>query len=93
VAYIGSDGKAIPVGTDEQKPALRFNGDSSSESLDPGQKNDRTIDVAYPAWAAAAKSVKHIRVLVMCVSSPHEIQTFEIPEDPIAGYVGLGSGP
>ncbi len=80
VAYIGGDGKVIPVGADQEKPALRFSsGYGSSESLDPGQKNDQTIDVAYPAGAAAAKSVKHIRVLVTYVSSPHKTQNFEIP--------------
>ena len=79
VAYIGSDGKAIPVGADQEKPALKFSGYSSSESLDPGQKNDQTIDVAYPAGAAAAKSVKQIRIHVTYLSSPHKTQNFEIP--------------
>ena len=79
VAYFGSDGRAIPVGVDQEKPALKFNGYSSSESLDPGQKNDQTIDVAYPAGAAAAKSVKSIRIHVTYVSSPHKTQNFEIP--------------
>ena len=79
VAYVGGDGKAIPVGADQEKPALKFSGYSSSESLDPGQKNDQTIDVAYPAGAAAAKSVKHIRIHVTYVSSPHKTQNFEIP--------------
>ncbi len=79
VAYIGGDGKAIPVGTDQEKPALKFTGYGSSESLDPGQKNDQAIDVAYPAGAAAAKSVKHIRIHVTYVSSPHKTQDFEIP--------------
>jgi len=79
VAYIGGDGKVIPVGADQEKPALRFGGYSSSESLGPGQKNDQSIDVAYPAGAAAAKSVKHIRVHVTYVSSPHKTQNFEIP--------------
>ncbi len=79
VAYIGGDGKVIPVGADQDKPALKFNSYSSSESLDPGQKNDQTIDVAYPAGAAEAKSVKSIRILVTYVSSPHKTQNFEIP--------------
>ncbi len=79
VAYIGGDGKVIPVGADQEKPALRFSGYGSGESLDPGQKNDQTIDVAYPAGAAASKSVKHIRVLVTYLSSPHKTQDFEIP--------------
>jgi len=35
--------------------------------------------VAYPAGAAAAKSVKHIRIHVTYVSSPHKTQDFEIP--------------
>ena len=79
VAYIGGDGRAIPVGADQDKPALKFSGYSSSESLDPGQKNDQTLDVAYPAGAAAAKSVKSIRIQVTYVSSPHKTQNFEIP--------------
>ena len=79
VAYIGGDGKVIPVAADQEKPALKFGGYSSSESLDPGQKNDQTIDVAYPAGATAAKSVKSIRILVTYVSSPHKTQNFEIP--------------
>jgi len=79
VAYLGGDGQLIPVGADQEKPALRFSGYGSSESLDPGQKNDQSIDVAYPAGAAAAKSVKHIRVHVTYVSSPHKSQNFEIP--------------
>ena len=80
VAYIGGDGKVIPVGADQEKPALKFSsGYGSTESLDPGQKNDQSIDVAYPAGAAAAKSVMHIRVLVTYVSSPHKSQNFEIP--------------
>ncbi len=79
VAYIGGDGKVIPVGANQDKPALKFGGYSSSENLDPGQKNDQTIDVAYPDGAAAAKSVKSIRVLVTYVSSPHKTQNFEIP--------------
>lgn len=79
VAYIGGDGKAIPVGADQDMPALTFGRYGASESLDPGQKNDQTIDVAYPNGAAAAKSVKSIRVLVTYVSSPHKSQNFEIP--------------
>jgi hypothetical protein len=79
VAYIGGDGKAIPLGTDQEKPALTFTRYGSSESLDPGQKNDQAIDVAYPAGAAAAKSVKHIRIHVTYVSSPHKTQNFDIP--------------
>ena len=79
VAYIGGDGKVIPVGADQDKPALKFGAYSSSESLDPGQKNDQTIDVAYPAGAAAAKIVKSLRILVTYVSSPHKTQNFEIP--------------
>ena len=79
VAYIGSDGKAIQVGTDQEKPALKFTSYGSSDSLDPGQKNDQAIDVAYPAGAAAAKSVQHIRIHVTYVSSPHKTQNFEIP--------------
>ena len=79
VVYIGGDGKAIPVGADQDKPALTFGRYGSSESLDPGQKNDQTIDVAYPNGAAAAKSVKAIRVLVPYVASPHKTQNFEIP--------------
>ncbi len=79
VAYIGGDGKAVPVAADQDKPALKFGGYSSSENLDPGQKNDQTIDVAYPAGAAVAKSVKQIRIHVTYVSSPHKSQNFEIP--------------
>ena len=79
VAYIGGDGKVIPVGLDQEKPALTFGRYGSSESLDPGQKNDQTIDLAYPAGAAAAKSVKSIRILVTYVTSPHKTQNFEIP--------------
>jgi len=79
VAYIGGDGKAIPVGSDQDKPALKFGGYSSSDGLDPGQKNDQTIDVAYPSGAVAAKSVKSIRIHVTYVSSPHKTQNFEIP--------------
>jgi len=78
VAYLGADGKVIPVGKDEEKPALKF-GYGSSESLDPGQKSDQTLDLAYPAGAVAAKSVKDIRVLVTYVSSPHKTQNFDIP--------------
>jgi hypothetical protein len=35
-AYLGTDGQAIPVAADQEKPALKFSGYSSSESLDPG---------------------------------------------------------
>lgn len=80
VAYLGANGKVIPVSADQEKPALKFGGyNSSSESLDPGQKNDQTIDVAYPAGATEAKSVKSIQIHVTYVSSPHKTQNFEIP--------------
>ena len=79
VAYIGGDGKAILVGADQEKPTLNFSRYGSSQGLDPGQKNDQSIDVAYPAGAAVAKSVKQIRVHVTYVSSPHKTQNFEIP--------------
>lgn len=79
VAYIGGDGKPIPVGADQEKPALNFSRYGSSQSLEPGQKNDQTLDVAYPAGAAAANTVKHIRIHVTYASSPHKTQNFEIP--------------
>jgi hypothetical protein len=79
VAYIGSDGQSIPLAKDQEAPALKFGGYNSAESLDPGQKNDQTIDVAYPAGAAAAKSVKNIRLHVTYVAAPHMSQKFELP--------------
>jgi len=79
VAYLGSDGKLIAVAADQEKPVLKFGGYSASDSLDPGQKSDQAIDVAYPAGAAEAKSVRSIRVLVTYATSPHKTQGFDIP--------------
>lgn len=76
ILYLDPQGQPIELAEARTEPALRFS-TYNPERLDPGQETTQSIDVAFPAEALKAKTMKEIRVELAYIPSPYLEETMD----------------
>ena len=76
ILYIDDQGELIKIEEARTEPAFKFTSSyNSSDRLDPGQDATQTVDLDFPAAALQVKKLKEIRIELVYIPSPYNLQT------------------
>ena len=79
ILYIDAQGQSMISNTGGMEPMIRVARHNHADGLDPGQDTSQRLDVAFPADALKANTLREIRLELTYIASPLKEHALNFP--------------